>query len=139
MTATGKCHCGAVRYTISGPMRQVVECHCESCRRITGSLWHATGAKRDHVKIEDTDGALSWYRSSEQIHRGFCGRCGSSLFFSRDGADTITITAGTLDQPTGLNLMMRIFTDDAADYATRGDLPDYPQWPPMEKFAIPEE
>jgi hypothetical protein len=119
-----------------------VECHCESCRRITGSVWHATGAYRKDVTIIDEGGLLNWYRSSEKVERGFCGTCSSTMFFRRDGGDNIAIAAGTLDQPTGLNLMMRIFTDDAADYAadTSGDgIPQYPAFPDMDKFAIPEE
>ncbi|MDA1101028.1 MAG: GFA family protein [Proteobacteria bacterium] len=138
----GQCHCGRVRYAIAGPVRQVVECHCESCRRITGSVWHATGARKVDVTITDPTGALSWYRSSEMVERGFCGNCGSTLFFRRDNADTITITAGSLDQPTGLHLMMRIFTDEMADYAadTSGDgIPRYPALPPMHHFAIPDD
>ncbi len=138
----GKCHCGRVRYEITGPVRQVVECHCESCRRITGSVWHAIGARRADVAITDQAGALTWYRSSEKVERGFCVNCSSTLFFRRDNTDTITITAGSLDQPTGLHLMMRIFTDDMADYAadTSADgIPRFPQLPGMEHFAIPEE
>ncbi len=139
---TGKCHCGRVRYEIAGPVRQVVECHCESCRRITGSLWHATGARLADLTITDDQQALKWYRSSENVARGFCGHCGSTMFFQRDGADTITITAGSLDQPTGLHLKMRIFTDDMADYAadSSGDgISRHAGMPDMHHFAIPEE
>ena len=139
---TGKCHCGRVRYEIAGPVRPVVECHCESCRRITGSLWHATGARLADVTISDAQQALNWYRSSEHVARGFCGNCGSTMFFQRDGAETITITAGSLDQPTGLHLKMRIFTDDMADYAadSSGDgIPQHTRMPEMHHFAIPEE
>lgn len=139
---TGKCHCGRVRYEIAGPVRQVVECHCESCRRITGSVWHATGAYQRDLTITDDTAALSWYRSSEKVERGFCGHCGSTMFFRRDGADTMTITAGTLDQPTGLHLKMRIFTEDMADYAADSSadgVPSYEGFPDMHMFAIPEE
>lgn len=138
----GGCHCGRVQCDITGPVRQVVECHCESCRRLTGSVWHATGARRADISIADDGGALIWYRSSEKVERGFCGHCGSTMFFRRDGADTLAITAGTLDQPTGLKLMMRIFTDEMADYAadSSGDgIPRYPEFPEMHHFDIPEE
>ncbi|MBV39559.1 MAG: aldehyde-activating protein [Rhodospirillaceae bacterium] len=139
---TGKCHCGQVWYEIAGPVRQVVECHCESCRRLTGSVWHAIGARLVDATITDDKKALTWYRSSEKVERGFCGYCGSTMFFRRDGADSITITAGSLDQPTGLHLMMRIFTEEAADYAadSSGDsVPGYKGYPDMRMFAIPEE
>jgi len=29
----GGCACGAVRYRVTGPLRPVIACHCESCRR----------------------------------------------------------------------------------------------------------
>ncbi|MDE0941073.1 MAG: GFA family protein [Alphaproteobacteria bacterium] len=142
MRHTGKCHCGRVRYEITGPVRQVVECHCESCRRLTGSVWHAIGTRLTDVSIDDAQDSLSWYRSSEKVERGFCSNCGSTMFFRRDGGDTLTITAGSLDQPTGLHLMMRIFLDEAADYApdTAGDdIPRHGTFPEMHHFAIPEE
>ena len=140
MMLRGKCQCGQVRYEIDGPARQIIECHCETCRRLTGGVWQVTGARMADVTIADPEAALKWYRSSETIERGFCGTCSSILFVRRDGVDRITITAGTLDQPTGLHLMMRIFTDDRADYNTdsSGDgVLNYPGAPPPEKFDIP--
>ena len=121
-------------------MRQVVECHCESCRRITGVVWYAIGARLAHVTNSDDGGKLNWCRSSELVERGFCGNCGSTMSFPRDGADTIT--ARSLDQLTGLILAMRICTDNMADYAadTSGDgIPRFPELPPMNHFALPEE
>ncbi len=34
--ATGRCLCGAVRYEVDGPLREVLICHCEECRRWNG-------------------------------------------------------------------------------------------------------
>ena len=36
--ATGGCLCGAVRYQVHGPLRDVLICHCVECRR-----WHGNG------------------------------------------------------------------------------------------------
>jgi len=33
------------------------------------------------VTIVDRDSLLNWHSSSEKAERGFCSRCGSSLFF----------------------------------------------------------
>jgi|TARA_B110000263_G_scaffold28994_1_gene22046 hypothetical protein len=94
------------------------------------------------VTISDDGGELNWCRSSELVERGFYGICGSTMSFRRGGADTITIAAGSPDQPTGLTLMMRICTDNMADYAadTSGDdIPRFSRLRPMHHFALPEE
>lgn len=123
----GHCLCGAVSFEVRGPLRQVVACHCDACRRWTGSLFNATAARRADVAIED-DGALAWYRSSAHARRGFCRRCGSSLFFDPDGTDGLVICAGSLEKPTGLELKVHIFTDEKGDYyQLTDDLPKRPQ------------
>jgi hypothetical protein len=65
---------------------------------------------------------LRWYRASPSAARGFCGRCGSILFWKMDDAETISITAGTIDGPTGLIIEGHIFCANKGDY-----------------YAIPEE
>ena len=63
--------------------------------------------------------ALRWIESPESDHgarRGFCGTCGSSLFWQAAGGERIGITAGTLDPPTGLRVAAHIYTHQASDY-----------------------
>jgi hypothetical protein len=113
---TGGCLCGAVRYEASGPLRGVVVCHCGQCRKFHGHLGAYTNVAREHLKLTK-EGGLAWFESSSFARRGFCKRCGSSLFWERTGGDTISVAAGTLDAPTGLATTAQIFT--AAEH--RGD------------------
>ncbi len=114
---TGGCLCGAVKYRVHGPLRPVIACHCEQCRRTSGHYVAATAARNeDFALIEDR--GLEWYRSSARARRGFCRTCGSSLFWKPADKDRIHIMAGTLDQPTGLKSEMHIFVDQIADYHT---------------------
>ena len=114
--ATGRCLCGAVRYSIRGELRsEAVACHCTSCRRSSGGIWVTTAARREHVVIERGD-ALRWFRSSAWARRGFCGECGSSLFWEGDDEPAWSIAAGSLDEPTGLRLAVHSWTDESADY-----------------------
>ena len=103
--ASGQCLCGSVKYEVRGPLRAIVECHCRTCRRLTGGLWHATAARRGDVTIDD-GGTLRWYRSSPPVRRGFCGNCGSWLFLDGEDRPFLVITASgtefaklTLDGP----------------------------------------
>lgn len=113
--ATGGCLCGAVRYEVTGPLRPVLACHCEMCRRQSGHFVAATAARHEHVRLVKSEG-LRWYRSSPEARRGFCGTCGSSLFWEPDDKRHISIMAGTLDRPTGLTLTGHLFAGAAGDY-----------------------
>ena len=59
---TGSCLCGAVKFTVTGPLRPVIACHCRQCRKQTGNYMSATGAKDEYLKLTETRG-LKWYRS----------------------------------------------------------------------------
>ncbi|MEL6700184.1 MAG: GFA family protein [Pseudomonadota bacterium] len=111
-SATGSCLCGAVTYAAYGDLRPVIACHCRQCRKISGHYGAATGALRDKVQIS---GEVTWYVSSPTARRGFCGTCGSSLFW--DGAGShLSIWAGTLDGQTGLAVAGHIYCADKGDY-----------------------
>src|SRR6201986_1814872 len=114
-TLTGSCLCGAVRYVFARPVRDVVVCHCRMCRKAHGHIGAYTAAPRDALRIVESRG-LKWYRSSAVARRGFCSECGGTLFWEGEGRDTISIAAGTLDGPTGLESTVQIHVDDDGDY-----------------------
>ena len=112
---TGTCLCGAVRYRVQGPLRPVIACHCKQCQRWSGHIVAATNAGRDGLSIDD-GAELRWFESTPGIRRGFCGRCGSSLFWDDSSTSSVSIMAGTLDPPTGLAVRSNIFVADKGDY-----------------------
>jgi hypothetical protein len=116
----GGCLCGAVRYEITGPLRAVVLCHCTQCRRSTGHFMAATAARHRDFRLRDA-AELRWYPSSDSARRGFCGRCGSTLFWQAEARDYISIAAGTLDGATGLKSACHIFVADKGDYYALND------------------
>ncbi len=116
---TGSCLCGAIRYQVKGKLRDVVNCHCSLCRKFHGHFGAYTAAKREdvHINSSKNNDLLAWYQSMDnKARRGFCVICGSSLFWDLEGASTLSIAAGSLDQPSGLNTTTDIFVDDKADY-----------------------
>jgi hypothetical protein len=125
---TGGCLCGAVRYRIKGELRGVIACHCSQCRRTSGHHAAMTAASSANIEIMASD-RLLWYKSSDSAERGFCGRCGGNLFWKQAGRDAISITAGTLDSPTGLAVERHIFVADKSDYyAINDDAPQQQYW-----------
>ena len=117
---TGGCLCGAVRYEVRGPLRAVVGCHCTQCRRTSGHFAAFTATRPQDLVLIGS-GGLRWYRSSATARRGFCGICGSSLFWEPASGGRVSIAAGTLDPPTGLETAVHVFVEDAGDYYEIGD------------------
>jgi hypothetical protein len=112
---TGGCLCGGVRYEVRGTLRPVILCHCTQCRRMTGHFMAATAAQLTDFRLV-ADLPLRWYQSSQQAQRGFCGRCGSTLFWQGAGRAYVSIAAGTLDDSAGLAVAGHIFVDDKGGY-----------------------
>jgi hypothetical protein len=129
-TATGGCLCGAVRYEVRGPLRDVIVCHCVECRRSHGTSGAYTSVARDDVSVTDADGALRWFwgpKSATRGERAFCSRCGSSLFWRTPERPTLGITAGTLDGSTGLRIVQHIWDEQRADWEAEDGLPRVPR------------
>ena len=116
--ATGRCLCGAVRYEVRGTLRDVLICHCEECRLWHGHVSASTAARREDLVLLEQHG-LRWIqspRSDAGARRGFCGECGSSLFWDAPERPTVSIAAGTLDEPTGLRSAAHWYVSQAGDY-----------------------
>lgn len=127
---TGRCLCGGVSYAVSGKLRDVSNCHCEHCRRLTGHHMAATAAERAQFTLT-SDETLRWYSHQPDVEYGFCNRCGSTLFWrTATKPEHISITAGTLDHPTGLKTVTSLFDAEAGDYF---DLPITPDSNPGDR------
>jgi len=95
----GRCLCGAVSYTSNAPILWSGHCHCDSCRRANSALVVSFfGVPRDSVQWK---GDLALYRSSEHVQRGFCGICGTQMYYHSDAWPLEThLFAATLSDPT---------------------------------------
>ncbi len=129
--------CGAVRYEVHGPLREILICHCHECRRWAGRAWAATAATATDLTIA---GDVAWRPSplSEyQADRGNCARCGSCLFWRAAYGPRVSIGAGSLDDPSGLRIAAHIWVEQGADWdAPPDDLPAYPRGYPDDAPAL---
>ncbi len=112
---TGACACGAVKYELTGEPTQVTFCHCSKCRRWHGHVGAYTAVERTGLALVEQRG-LKWHALNPKVRRGFCGECGSSLFWDEDGDVRIGICAGTMDAPTGLTAKAHIYVASKGDY-----------------------
>ena len=111
MQKTGSCLCGAVKFEIDDVPDQVGACHCSMCRKWSGGVFMAITAAED--KLRFTAGEPAIYASSDWAERGFCARCGSSLFYRLKGpAPEYHVGIGTLEDASGITLTTEIFTDE---------------------------
>ncbi|HVO87546.1 MAG TPA: GFA family protein [Casimicrobiaceae bacterium] len=80
--ASGRCHCGAVRFSARFPSRFVAHCHCESCRRAHSSAFVTwAGFATEQVEVTLGRDELAVHESSPGTRRSFCRRCGTKLLF----------------------------------------------------------
>lgn len=126
--ATGGCLCGGVRYEVKGRLSPPLACHCSQCARTSGHFAAMAACSTAELVIEPEE-TLAWYKSSDDVNRGFCARCGGNLFWRAAPGDETYVTVGTLDRPTGLRLSAHIFMGSKSDYYDIKDgLPQKDDW-----------
>ncbi len=122
------CLCKGISMTIKGEFRQVVNCHCIQCTKTHGNFAAYTSVLEDNITFK-TKSTLKWFKSSSKARRGFCKKCGSSVFFKRFGSSAISISAGLFKNPTKLETSSHIYTHNKRDYYKISDnLPKYKKY-----------
>ena len=92
---TGGCHCGAIRFRITGELTVSSICHCRMCQKAFGGFFGPLiGTKEGSV--EWTRGEPTYFQSSVNIDRGFCQRCGTPLTYRTP--ESLDIAIGAFDQ-----------------------------------------
>lgn len=95
---SGGCQCGALRYHIAGSLGSTDICHCRMCQKAFGSFGAVLLRVALH-QFEWTRGQPGTFRSSAEVDRGFCEKCGTPMFMFEHGDSFIDLAAGTLDNP----------------------------------------
>jgi len=113
----GSCLCGAVKFEVAGPLREIIMCHCTMCQKSSGHHFAATAANTTDLHVSD-NGSLKWFKSSEHAERGFCSNCGSSLFWRMHGRDTTSILMGSFDEDIKLPVSSHVFMGERKSYYT---------------------
>jgi hypothetical protein len=99
---TGGCQCGAIRYALHARPTGASICHCRMCQKAFGSYF-APLAGVPLSDFEVTRGEIAYFRSSDEVERGFCRDCGTPLIFHAIGSEKrISVSLGSLDDPASI-------------------------------------
>ena len=123
---TGGCLCGGVRYAIRGSLRHASHCHCGMCRKHHGAAFGSyASVSRADFRFESGASLVGRYASSPGVERGFCTRCGSTLFWDAiENRKSFGIALGSFDGDPGVRPSLHIFVGSKAPwYEIADDLP----------------
>jgi hypothetical protein len=122
-TLRGSCLCGAVRFEVTEPFTRVSNCHCTTCKRISGGVGTVTGrVPTSAVRVVAGREVITTYQPDEGTAKSFCSACGSNLFGSGWPESEFTgVRISALDEPFDRKPEMHIYVRSVAPWET---LPD---------------
>lgn len=111
----GSCLCGTVQIEVDELPQKVGACFCAACRKINGggpmlgvhgnSAFEASG--QEHIQR---------YTSSDWAERGFCKKCGTTLFYHLTVGSQDYIYSAGLFETSNFEIVDEIFVDSKPDY-----------------------
>ena len=118
-TASGKCLCGNITYTIEGDAKFSMICHCEQCQKITGT-GHAAQFAIEESEV-DLQGYISLYElnaeSGSKVKSAFCGECGCPIYKTTDSMPgAIFFHAGSLEDTSQFKPEFVVYEDSKAHW-----------------------
>jgi len=107
----GQCLCGSFQFEITGPIGEVRLCHCDLCRRASGTAFSANARiPLRHYRVISGQDLITGYESSPGAQRCFCSRCGSPVYaLVTNDPDHIRIRLGTLDREAEATITARVW------------------------------
>ncbi|MBE9059911.1 GFA family protein [cf. Phormidesmis sp. LEGE 11477] len=114
----GSCLCGTVRYEIVGNFESFFLCHCEYCRKDTGSA-HASNLFSTTAELKWISGQskIAIYNLPSTKHvKSFCSNCGSALPNIQNDGKLLVVPAGSLDEQIGITPNAHIFFASKANW-----------------------
>ena len=109
MNAEGRCLCSAVTFVAEGVAAELHVCHCSMCRRWAGGPTFSLDVANVMFRGEEN---IQTYKSSAWAERGFCKRCGSSLFYLLKETNHYILNMGSFDDQRPFRIGSEIYVDD---------------------------
>lgn len=97
-TRAGGCHCGRVRFEVTGELGQVVSCNCSICTK-RGLLLVFVPVER-FALLSGQDRLADYQFGRRRVHHLFCTECGVESFgrgTAPDGSEMVAVNVRCLD------------------------------------------
>ena len=114
----GSCLCGDVRFEIEGEFERFYLCHCQYCRKDTGSA-HA-------ANLFSSAATLKWVSGQDKLRqfnlpatrhcKCFCSTCGSALPMLQMNGQLLVVPAGSLNSEVHIRPSAHIFVSSRAGW-----------------------
>jgi hypothetical protein len=126
-----------VRFELERAVGPFELCHCNRCRKTTGSAFAAmVGVRSEHFRLLEGKELIRRYEAPilerpPAYRSTFCSRCGSPVPDPDPGEDFFEVPAGVLDDDPGLRPDKHIFVELKPDWLVIGDA-----LPQLDKAAL---
>jgi hypothetical protein len=122
-TLRGSCLCGGVEFELAEGPETLRYCHCESCKKLSGSIGTVNGrVPSSAIRILAGKELLQTFQPAEGSAKTFCRTCGSNLFGGGwPDSETTSVRASALDDPFDARPSAHLFVRSVAAWET---LPD---------------
>ncbi len=116
------CLCGNAAYEVSGEIHSPRYCHCQNCRKFSGTAFAAWGiVQADVFKLTSSEADIQKYDSGGGL-RAFCNTCGSPLWFEPAENSTILgVPLGAFDEGDVPAPAMHVWTQSKAPWTSIDD------------------
>jgi hypothetical protein len=116
----GSCHCGKVSWKALSPIKTVVKCHCQNCRKLQGgdySNWVVLA--KEQFEISTGNELIAHYQFNERSQKSFCSVCGTVIFGinGKHFPEHKLISLGTIkDYNDSLKPQLEVYTENKAPW-----------------------
>jgi hypothetical protein len=119
----GSCLCGGVKFEVAEAPDTLRYCHCESCKKLSGSIGTVNGrVPSSAIRILEGRDLLQTFEPAGGSAKTFCRACGSNLFGGGwPDSETASVRASALDDAFAARPSAHLFVRSVAAWET---LPD---------------
>jgi hypothetical protein len=117
-TLHGSCHCGGVKFEVTGLADALRYCHCTTCKKLSGGGGTVNlRAPTSGIRILEGQALLQTYRPAEGTAKTFCRACGSNLFGGGwPESETTSVRVTALDDPVDARASAHIYVRSLAPW-----------------------